>query len=306
MMQTISFSKLAQKYWDLEKDRHGNPDEHQGWRTHIPELNDILGGIHKHWYIVIGGPQKGGKTAMAVSLLTFFGKSNLKVLPISLEMSDMQYATRLFANVGGIDTDKFRDIQLTDEDWKDAKFAKDTISQFEGAFNYGARDIETVHGLVDEIKPDILFVDYVQLMSSRKVHGKRHEVLAHISAELKGMTLDYPMAVIALVQVGQEAAKSNNFNTAYGFHGSSAFKNDADVAMVIAPVFNPAGEITPEKKRVHIVASRHSREDSFDVTFVGARSLIGGAPKIEKVNMGDVVEATYGPSSYQRKKREEQ
>ena len=277
MAELMSFKDLAFGFVDDLTKKHTDPEKHRGFRTHIPEFNHILGGLGRKWYVVIGGPEKSGKTAFAVSLLAEFGKSKLNVMMITLEMDNLQVAARIFSNVSAVEMTKFRDLTLEDEDWEALHQAKKEIAKFKGHSGFGFFAVEQIVELVNEHKPDVVFVDYVQLMHSQRRSKGRVEELEYISRTLKQLTINPGVLVIAMVQVNQEGAKAKNFNSPYIFHGSATFKNDADLAIVIAPHNNEAGEEEPGLRDCHIVASRHSYKASFQLAFLGARSLIAGA-----------------------------
>jgi replicative DNA helicase len=302
----ITIPDLANKFVEFTKSREENPDAHRGARTHIPELNKVLGGFGKNWFVVIGGKQKTGKTAFKISLGIAFERDGRNVFDVSLEMSDMQMAQRQFANMTGVTQNKFRDIQLDESDWKEIFRIQKEMQEFRGHFGFGGFFIEDIAEIVYEYKPEILFVDYVQLLRSRKSHGGRPGELEYISHTLND--LKHFEGGRTIVGFSQRPSKSGLI-----FKGSSAFEQDADVAMLIEDVIDPAGEVSPEYKEIVIKHSRHSDTASFKVAFDGARSLVAGSiiedpfmTQTETIDLNEQVEAAFGPTSYQRKKREGQ
>jgi len=276
-MEFLTFPELATGFIDLQTDMHENPEAHRGYRTHIPEINKILGGLGRKWYVVIGGPEKSGKTAFVISLLTQFGKQEMNILNITLEMDNMQVGARMFSNVSGVSMTKFRDVNLTGTDFDELHIAKGEIEMYTGGSAYGVFQVEQVAAMVHQYKPQVVFIDYVQLMSTQERKGTRREELEYISRTLKQLTINPGCLVVAMVQMNQQNAKAKNYNVSTGFHGSATFKNDADVALTIAPHFDENDIEQPEFRDCHIVASRHSYKDSFQLAFFGSRSLMAGS-----------------------------
>ena len=137
-MQTLSSKEFANVFYQLMETMKNDPETHRGLRTGIPELDNLLGGLHYGWYIVIGGPEKAGKSAFLVSLAKMFGAADQSFYYAGYEMDNTEMAGRMFANLGGISTEKFRDITLNEEDWKTMAETRDTIAAWNGHWNYGA------------------------------------------------------------------------------------------------------------------------------------------------------------------------
>jgi replicative DNA helicase len=277
-MDIINFPQLADAHMALTKEKHENPDTFRGYRTSFPVFDNLLGGFHDSWYIVIGGPEKSGKSALATSLMMNFARDGVSTMFISLEMDNTQMASRVYSNASGVPLNKFRDVQLDDDDWDRVYETHEALQGYEGHFAYGVFDVETAIQIAVKHQPKVVIIDYAQLMNSLEKTNQRHEELAVISRKMKMLALGgflegYTPVVITLAQLNQEAAKAKNFNTSYGFHGSAAFKNDCDLAMVIAPYFDGEDEIN-ELRNIHIVASRHSDKFTFTAAFRGERSLM--------------------------------
>jgi replicative DNA helicase len=278
-MDIITFPQLADLHLERTQEKHENPDAFRGYRTSFPVFDSILGGFHSGWYIVIGGPEKSGKSAFATSLTMNFARNGVSTMFISLEMDNAQMAARIYANASGVELNKFRDVELDDDDWDRVYETHKALQGYVGNFAYGIFDVESVVNVVMQHQPQVVVIDYAQLMETSEATNQRHEALATISRKFKMMSLGhfvegYKPCVIALAQLNQEAAKVGNFNTSYAFHGSAAFKNDCDLAMVIAPVFNELKEEVRGLREVHIVASRHSDKFTFTAAFLGGRSLM--------------------------------
>ena len=120
-MNVLTSPEFSNHYYDTIKKRHQNPEKLRGFTTGIPEIEQILGGLHLGWYIVIGGPEKAGKTALMLSIVLQFALAGHKFMWVSQEMSNLDMGGRTFANLAtpesGVDLNKLRDLELDSDDY---------------------------------------------------------------------------------------------------------------------------------------------------------------------------------------------
>ena len=98
-MNVLTSPEFSKLYYDTIKKRHDNPEKFRGFSTGIPEIEQILGGFHLEWYIVIGGPEKAGKTALMLSIGTQFALAGHNFMWVSQKMSNLDMGGRTFANL---------------------------------------------------------------------------------------------------------------------------------------------------------------------------------------------------------------
>jgi replicative DNA helicase len=294
-MAIQTFKEASDEFLAQTMDMTIAPEKYTGYQSHVAEFNQIFGGYGKNWYVLVGGPQKSGKTAFAASSIAHFAKFGPKVDAVSAEMSNMQYAARLFSIVSGITMNQFRDIDINGPDWTALHEAGQIIGGFQGHLDDESAYIEDIVEGVRERQPDILIIDYVQLLSSRERHASRVSELAHISRTIKrDICQAENVLVLALLQMNQENAKIKNWNTPYAFHGSAAFKNDCDLGFVIAPYYDTEGDESPIYRNAHLVASRHSELETVRLAFLGNRSLMGSSiPELPEYE--EQLQDRYGP-----------
>jgi len=279
-MATINSAQLVDLFLSNMRNRMDNPEDYRGYDVArmIPELQEVLGGLGRNWYMVIGGEEKSGKSAFAVSLLINLAQQGRKVMSVSLEMDNLQIGARMFSNMSKIELGAFHRIDVSEQQYQELVSVGEEIKEFSGLYNYGTGYIEDVVDLTRKYDPDVLVLDYAQLMNSRKKHGNRVNELEYISGMLKReISLNQDTLVIALAQLNTQTVKAGKTNESYGWHGSSAFGKDADVAMTISKAYDGGDEEMPEVRMCNIVASRHSAKASFYISFIGARSMIGAS-----------------------------
>ena len=299
-MKLYTYKALTAKFLTTTKERQNDPDKWRGMRTNIPELDYYLGGFHGHWMIVIGGAQKSGKTAFKTTFSVIAASQGKSLLDVSLEMSDMQLATRLFSNVSGVSMNKLRDLELTEKDWEDMYDAGRQIEEFDGHVAVHGYYLEDIVETTIANDPDVLIVDYAQLIATKQRHSNRVSELEYISRELNNLKhrqdsdddekKELGRTVVVLAQLSRNASRSNDIKSANNYSGSAAFERDADVAINIGLVKDIYGENSPIYRRMAIAAWRHSETADFSVAFIGERALMAGAAAIdygEKVSEED-------------------
>lgn len=293
-METLTSAELAVMFYTLTKDHHDNPHLFRGVKTGLLEFDAITGGLQYGWYIVIGGPQKMGKSALLMSIAIEFAKLKVHGLFASFEMANEELAARVYANFGDIDGTRLRDVKLDKDDWESMKHSRDEIGLWNFYWNYGASHLGDLLDLVRKWKPRVLFVDYLQLMSIDGFRRNRQEELSTISRELKRLTMTTPATmVIAAAQLNRESIKQKLWDSANAFRDTGSIEQDCNLALIISPIKDGAGYELPTKRAVNIVASRHTETGKFILDFAGAKSRFSNEPS-KKVDVAAVTKQVFG------------
>ncbi|HSQ89869.1 replicative DNA helicase [Romboutsia sp.] len=180
-------------------------DNEIGFKFGVQLLDDIIGGLYKGELTTIAARSGVGKTALALQIMLNCAAQGRKVLFISREMSNVQVFMRNITKKTGVSSNKMKYKDLDEGDWKPII---DYINEAtKKKLIYINDKISTVGGIkkrVRQIKPDLVIVDYVQLLSiEEKLHSREREV-ASLSRELKNITLDFEIPVIQLSQLNDE------------------------------------------------------------------------------------------------------
>lgn len=193
-IEVLRSGTYANIYLEELKWRRRHPEAARLWRTGINELDQLVGGIGRGWYVVIVGPLKGGKTAALNTLKINMARLNkIRFLYVTLEMDYIMLGARTFSNMGEISMSKMRGdgLGLSDEDMRILEIVTQEEAEFDGYYNYGARSISELETLIRFLKPDIVYVDYMGLMSADDDTGRmnRYQEINMISRRLKQATL---------------------------------------------------------------------------------------------------------------------
>lgn len=190
----------------LEADLKSAVDEReQRFKYGLPELDHMTWGLHKEELTTIAAKSGVGKTALVLQIAKNLINNGLKVLIISREMSDIQVLKRILTTDTGIEGNKFRSRSFTQAEWD--KITKYLEEMKRNGNLYVNTRVTTVTGIkkrIRQIKPDVVIIDYLQLLSPEKSETSREREVATISREIKGMTSDFKIPIIQLSQLNDE------------------------------------------------------------------------------------------------------
>ena len=175
----------------------------------IKFLDEMIGGLYKGELTTIAAKSGVGKTALALQILRSCLKQNKKVLLISREMSDVQMLIRNIVSLTGIDSKTIKNKVFTDEQLEQIIKAIGVLTNNNNLFiNDNIDRISKIKKRIRQVKPDVLIIDYLQLLTVEKSEGSREREVATLSREIKNMTLDFKIPIIQLSQLNDEMKDS--------------------------------------------------------------------------------------------------
>lgn len=207
----------------------------------IRSVDAILGGYQKTDLIYIAARPGMGKTADVLSDALRMAKRGVKVAVFSLEMSSMQLVHRLAAQISGIDVEDVSKRKLDNERLTQFYIAIDVINSLpifiDDTPALSVFDLRSkVSKLVSKRGVEIVFVDYVQLMSvgqaaSKKMLGNREQEISAISRNLKLIAKEnnIPMVVLAQLSRQVETRSGSKRPILSDLRESGSLEQDADV-----------------------------------------------------------------------------
>ncbi|MDU6984385.1 MAG: DnaB-like helicase C-terminal domain-containing protein [Terrisporobacter othiniensis] len=124
-------------------------------------------------------------------------------------------AERIILSHNGISKKKYEDRSFNSEDWQRIVKTMEAFSTDDIKID---DKISTIQGIKKELrsfKPDVLIVDYVQLLIPNSFKDSRERQVAELSRELKKITIDYGIIVLQLIQLAEKGTGN------YRPHGES-------------------------------------------------------------------------------------
>ncbi|MBQ9013965.1 MAG: AAA family ATPase [Bacilli bacterium] len=226
-----------------------NNDE-KGIDFGIKFLDDIIGGLFKGELTTIAARSGVGKTALALQIMLNCINQNKKVLFISREMSKEQVFMRNITKKSGVSTKSMKNKTLEEEDWKKvievmSEFSKEDLLYI----NDKIGTISSLRKRIRELKPDIVIVDYLQLMSVESSMQNREREVASLSRELKNITLDFEIPVIQLSQLNDEMKDFRPWGERPMRDSKAIFHDSNNVIYIHEPINNDFEEAVESIKR---------------------------------------------------------
>ena len=174
----------------------------------LKRLDGIIGGFYGGEMTVIGARPSVGKSAFGANVAIAAARDGHKVSIVSCEMVDIGYGQRLFSYGAWVNGMDIRKGELDVDSWTRIANALPELSALPIDFMFDSTYIEDVvqnvirkarHGEID-----MLVVDYLQLIDTRKKFDSEHLRVGYISRMLKKLATQCNIPVIALAQVNRE------------------------------------------------------------------------------------------------------
>ena len=119
-------------------------------------------------------------------------------------MSKEQIGERIIATHTDIDKQTFEEKSFSERDWQRIVQVMETYGSDKFIIDTRSKTIEDIKRRVIKEEPDILIVDYLQLLTPLDSKVSRERQIADMSRELKNLTLDNDMVVIQLSQLAEK------------------------------------------------------------------------------------------------------
>jgi replicative DNA helicase len=252
-----------------EKAKQGN-----GVKSGIVDLDRLLGGFFPGELTIIGAQPGAGKSVIGMLIALNAAKAGKKSGLLSLEMADTQYGQRLFSHLSGVDGMKMRKGELQDDDWPRILEAMQELSHLDTAFTFAIRYVEDFIAAVADKPLDIIIVDYIQLLRTRQRIDTERLIIGHISWQLKALSVDKRVPVIALAQLRRPEQGANKMPTMRDLRESSNLESDADGIILL---YQPENERDPSVFSEHKDAFKRWREQGLIYTVLKVEKQRNGA-----------------------------
>ena len=228
--QTGSF-RLAREIINQTVDAIERLYHSSGSYTGIPsgfaDLDNLTSGFQNSEFVVIGARPSVGKTALALTMA-----ANI----FTLEMSAVALMQRLLAAEARLDSNRIRSGLLRPSDFHKITDAAGRLYDaplfIEDSPNLKLLDLRAqARRMKSNHSVEIVFIDYLTLISSENQELPRHEQIAEISRSLKALARELDVPVLALSQVRRET--EGKLPTLADLRESGSIEQDADVVMFL-------------------------------------------------------------------------
>lgn len=223
-----------------------NAKEEDLYMTPFVDLNNLTGGLDEQELILIAARPALGKTAIALQISRYIAKRGKNTIFISLEMSKPQLGLRILSGETNINSWNMKTGKLKDEDWTLLANVIGPLSDTSMKVNTKIATIQDIRAYCRELKNknmlDMVVIDYLQLIRPTGKHGTREQEVASMSRELKLMSREFKIPVIAISQLNRAA--DNRRPGLIDLRESGALEQDADTVWFL---YEPPPDDVPKK-----------------------------------------------------------
>lgn len=233
--------------------------------TGFQKLDGLLGGISPGDLTIIAARPGMGKTQFMLNLLVSYSKLGKACTVISLEMTLDQIIGRVATMHSGVNFRKFTAGKCNDDEQDMFAGAMMTIDPLLTKAHFSVSDL-TPTALEAEIKllkaqgkVDVVFVDYLQLMTPDTKGDNREREVAQLSKSMKNMAKKYSIAVVCLAQLNRAVeSRQNRKPMVSDLRDSGSIEQDADqILMLFRPKYYDSN--AADTLEISIVKNRHGQ-----------------------------------------------
>lgn len=231
---------VEQQYQLVERAAETGEPIAPGVPTGLRDLDELLSGLHRGDLIILAARPSVGKSALAATIAYHIGDAGGRVAVFSLEMGKDQYMQRLAAIDSGINLHSlrhghFRESELAVYMETLGRLAPMGI-HISDAAGASVRDIRAriLRHAARVGQPDLVIIDYLQLMQSPRRDGNRVQEVSDISRGLKILARELDVPILALSQLSRAVeGRTSHVPLLSDLRESGALEQDADVVMFI-------------------------------------------------------------------------
>ena len=283
---SLSQKNETTKIWDI-KDiviedikiidaRYKNKTEFTGVPSGFSKLDMMTSGFQKSELIIIGARPSIGKTALALSMMQHIAlERNIPCGFFSLEMPYESIGMRLLSMSSHVDMGRMRSGMLQRQDFNKIQ---DAAGRWYSAPLYTVDtpnmrllDLRAMaRRMVANHKVQIIFIDYIGLITTENPNAAVFEQVSEISKSLKALARELEIPIVALCQVSRDA-EGNEPNLAQ-LRGSGSIEQDADVVMFIHRERKRDDQSAVQEAKIILAKQRNGPTGDIDIMFVPSYS----------------------------------
>jgi replicative DNA helicase len=240
--------------------------------SHMKRINKVLqsgfdcldgrtGGFMAGELVVIASRPGIGKSAFALNIAYKMASQDRKVLFFTLDTSNNHLLIRLYSILTGIPVDKIRNKQLGNDDLKKIKSLK-KVNALDNILPIDkARYLFEITELIKDTSPDVVIIDYLQLIKTGDEYQLRYQELSDITAELKFLAKDLDIPIILLSQLSRDVEKKSDKKPSLSdLQGSTDIEAIADKVILLSE--------NAKTNTIEVIVAKNRNGDTGSAEFV--------------------------------------
>lgn len=221
----ITLSEAMIETFGVLENRYEKKDD-RSYYTGIVKLDQYMAGLHEEELTTIGARPGVGKTILGMQIALNIAMKKKKVMFTSLEMSVTQLCERIIAANTSVDSLRLRTGNVKNYEWEDIVKAQAAFSMDNFLMDKTSRNPQHIRTKLRKFKPELLIIDYLQLLQSSSKEYSREREVATITRDLKLMSLEFKIPIVILSQLNRNA--EGNRPSMADLRESGAIEQDSD------------------------------------------------------------------------------
>lgn len=233
-------------------------------RTGFAELDTLLGGgLFRGTLAAIGARPSTGKTTYAINIAT--ADPSRKVLFISIEMTARMIYDRIVADKADLDYSR---CVLHQIDFAAAKRVVNAYPNLTIADDVSA--IEDIEQLIYREHPDLVVIDYIQIVTSARRFTDNRQRIDYISQRLKSAAKQTGCCILSLSQITRGG---KDRPTMSDLKESGGLEQDSDYIILLYREYvnNKEAQVNPSATTVTLDKNKFGRTGELEMDFIGSR-----------------------------------
>ena len=252
-------------------------DAARGLKTGFSGLDNVLSGMGKGDFIIVGARPGMGKTSFVLNVATNVAlQTKKKVCIFSLEMPAEQLVSRVISSEAMIDSKAMRTGKLTDEQWQLIANTSSELAECDILIDDTSNI--SVTGMKGKLRREdnlgLIVIDYLGLMQSDKKTDNRVQEVSDISRNLKIMAKEFGVPILCCAQLSRDNEKrsgSSKKPVLSDLRDSGSIEQDADMVLFLyRDEYYDQENATPETSTAEVIIAknRHGSTGTVKVGFI--------------------------------------
>lgn len=232
-------------------------------KTGFSPLDKKLGGLIPKSVNILSGRSGMGKSDFAIFLAVSLAVQGIRVLYLSMEMPRTQIMARIASRVTTINSSRLNDADsLSPSEKTTVSILLEKLSKIPLTLDeQQGLTVAAVAAKIRKHRPQVVFIDHMQLMAQENPRRPGWENLAETSRGLKRLAMNENVILFELVQQNAEVERRNDKTPKMSdVKGTDVYTNDGDTLMFLQAnrPMDEMGDRDSVDVTLYITKSRHS------------------------------------------------
>lgn len=178
-------------------------------------IDTYMKGLHQRDFNIIAADTSQGKTAFALALTLHAAESGSPVAFYSMEMTSIELFARFESCLSGVPVSTILYAPLNGQQMRAYEASKKKLENLPIYFDDKAslsfeRIISSLRKMVRMHGVKLVFIDYIQILSSVQKNDNENQFMGYIARTLKNLAKELDICIFALSQLSRRSGKNDD------------------------------------------------------------------------------------------------